>query len=132
MSKQRIENPTIGQVRIGDWVEGTYNGHMFDGEVWGIGDGMLLIGSMTIGYAGGAVAEGVGLDSLTRDVPDLPTKPGTVGRATVRGVPNVRIVLHKNGAWFSPSLDVDDYRGHYEHYIDASTFVLELEGDGDE
>ena len=68
--------------------------------------------------------------ALTRDVQDLPTKPGTVGRATVRGVPNVRIMLLAGVDEWISAVPVSGWVSHHhEDDIDASTFVLELEGD---
>ena len=126
MSKKVIENPTIDQVQPGDWVEGTYKGHEFAGEVWNVARA-LMVGGDTIRY--GYHDDEIEITSITRDVPDLPTKPGTVGHATVRGVPNVRIIRTDiQDAWVS-GRHVDDQQFHGEKHIDAESFVLELEGD---
>ena len=130
MRQQRIENPTIDQVQPGDWVEATAGDHKFAGEVWQSETGALVVGVSTIRWENRVRVFGIEITAITRDVPDLPTKPGTVGRATVRCVPNVRIMFTSDGAWRSA-----DYAGdaiaHRPDQIDASTFVLELEGDGE-
>lgn len=63
----------------------------------------------------------------------LPTTPGTVFRATVRGVPNIRVMVD-NGANPTPYAAPLRPRGHFWHraeHIDASTVRIELEGDDD-
>ena len=127
MSKQRIENPTIDQVQPGDWVECMSQGHKFAGEVWQVETGALAVGPSTIIWRNESVF-GIEITALTRDVPDLPTKPGTVGRATVRGVPDVRIMRSAGDWWYSPG-HVANVTCHPDNTIDYSTFVLELEGD---
>ena len=132
MSKQRIEYPITSQVQVGDWVEGTYKGHEFAGEVWESQDDELFAGAALLRWADGKWDSAFEITAITRDVPDLPTKPGTVGRATVRGVPNVRIMrTNIQGGWVS-GLRVNEQQFHGEQHIDHSTLVLELEGDGNE
>ena len=63
---------------------------------------------------------------------DLPTKPGTVFRATVQDVPNVRVMV-TGGDDSYPYLSAERHGGFYWHGapdIDASTVVIELEGEG--
>ena len=129
MSTQRIENPTIDQVQPGDWIEATYDDHKFAGEVWQSETGALVVGVSTIRWENRVRVFGIEITAITRDVPDLPTKPGTVGRATVRGVPNVRIMLTDGVYEWASGVAVKGWVLHYEQHIDASTFVLELEGD---
>ena len=134
MSKQRIEDPTIDQVQPGDWVEATAGDHKFAGEVWKAETGALVVGVSTIRWGNGSWAFGIEITALTRDAPPLPSNHGTVGRATVRGVPNVRILRMSSKTWVSQELriGIHNYTFHSESEIDVSTFVLELEGDGDE
>ena len=132
MSKQRIENPTIDQVQPGDWVEATAGDHKFAGDAWKSETGALVIGASTIRWGNGSGVFGIEITALTRDVPDLPSKSGTVGRATVRGVPNVRIMLLAGVDEWISAVPVSGWVSHHhEDDIDASTFVLELEGDGE-
>lgn len=61
-----------------------------------------------------------------------PTTPGTVFRATVRGVENVRVMATEEvplGGRYSSAVPVAEYRFHSPAHIDASTVVIELEGD---
>ena len=132
MSKQRIEDPTIDQVQPGDWVEATAGDHKFAGEVWQSETGALVVGVSTIRWENRVRVFGIEITAITRDVPDLPTKPGTVGRATVRGVQDVRIMLLAGVDEWISAVPVSGWVSHHhEDDIDASTFVLELEGDGE-
>ena len=65
---------------------------------------------------------------------ELPTKPGTVFKATVFGVPNTRVMVSTPEAAYDRRVyaTAARTRGVYFHEpedIDASTVVIELEGD---
>ena len=60
----------------------------------------------------------------------LPTTPGTVFRATVRGVKNVRVMVSAITRWpYHTPIAARYTHRHYAEDIDASTVVIELEGD---
>lgn len=62
----------------------------------------------------------------------LPTKPGTVFRATVRGVPNVRVMVvagSREGFDYISALLAGLDQWHADIDIDSSTVVPELEAD---
>lgn len=57
----------------------------------------------------------------------LPSKPGTVFRARVRGVENVRVMVDHEGD-FLTAVVIDGETYHCDKHIDASTVRIELEG----
>jgi len=60
----------------------------------------------------------------------LPTTPGTVFRATVRGAENVRVFVDADGNFRSASLASG--RVHHDPiHIDTSTVVIQLEGESE-
>ena len=75
-------------------------------------------------------------------VHELPTKVGTVFRATVRGVENVRLMVADDAEFHdAPFISggrvisggrAKGYIWHKGSDIEASTVVIELEGDGDD
>ena len=68
----------VSNLRAGDTATLTYHGHQFAGEVWANDDGALFIGPAVVSYFDSTPAVGVTLVSATREVPDLPTKVGSV------------------------------------------------------
>lgn len=85
--------PVVELARAGDYVVGSYKGHWFEGELWGrSADAVLLVGAMFVIDEVGACM-GIEVESITRDIPDLPTEPGVVFFATVRGVENVQLMV---------------------------------------
>ena len=68
----------VSNLRAGDTATLTYHGHQFTGEVWANDDGALFIGPAVVSYFDSTPAVGVTLVSATREVPDLPTKVGSV------------------------------------------------------
>ena len=137
MAKKTIEYPRIDYIRAGDWVEVTFFssddvlGHPFSGLAWqpsiDKGTDRLLVGTTVIRNEVGQVGVGIEITSLTRVIPDLPVEPGTVARANVRGVPNVRIMRQDNDSWVSSEKIKDEYH-HYDNNIGHEDFVLILEG----
>ena len=63
---------------------------------------------------------------------ELPTKPGTVFKATVRGVPNVRVMVTKEDMYDSETYVsyrlIGSWYWHAPEDIDPATAVIELEG----
>ena len=64
---------------------------------------------------------------------NLPTTPGCVFKATVRGVENVRVMVALgagNSALYVSEREVEGRRWHTPEDIDPATVRIELEGDG--
>lgn len=63
----------------------------------------------------------------------IPTAPGTVFRATVRGKGNVRLMVAdtepQDLIYLSPRTVIEGWRWHSAESIDASSVVIELEGE---
>ena len=70
----------INQLRAGDVATCSYRGHEFTGEVWAASDdgSVLFAGAACVRVNDGRPSPYVTLISATRDVPDLPTEPGSV------------------------------------------------------
>ena len=81
-----------------------------------------------------------GVNSFTKRywdrVYELPTKPGCVFRATVRGVENVRVMVTKEDMYDSETYVsyrlIGSWYWHAPEDIDPATVVIELEGVSDE
>lgn len=69
------------------------------------------------GYPGPAVKR------VYREVPDLPTEPGSVIRATIRGVPDTVATLSKYGGWRT-STPIKSHCWHQPEHIYLSTVVV--------
>lgn len=68
----------ISDLRAGDVATLSYKGYKFTGEVWRDGAGGLRVGNSIIRYPSGTPGDSCTLVSATREVPDLPTKLGSV------------------------------------------------------
>ena len=68
----------INQLRAGDLATCSYEGHEFTGEVWANAYGGLLVGGHLVRFFDGLPTSRTTLVSATREVPDLPSKPGSV------------------------------------------------------
>ena len=82
------------------------------------------------------LAPGVSAHSFIKDewervYSQPPTEPGTVIRATIRGVPNVRAFRFEAefAVWWRSVEAIEGRYWHRDEDIDASTVVVELEGD---
>jgi len=62
--------------RVGDTATIDCNGHTATGEAWEC-EGALLVGSSTIRWSDGGMPAGLTI-TVTREVRDLPTEPGSV------------------------------------------------------
>lgn len=87
-----IEITRVEDVRAGDMATLAYEGHAFTGRVWEDDGGPRVGGSyLSSPY--------VTLLGATREVPDLPTEPGSViVNATIRGTEGVTAFLSAS-AW---------------------------------
>jgi len=83
--------PVVELAQAGDYFKGSFHEHYFEGVIWSAG-GCLLVGDTPI-IESGVLRPAIHVESITRELPDLPTEPGTVFYATVRGVENVQLVL---------------------------------------
>jgi hypothetical protein len=117
----RIEIP-VEDARPGDiavlwsshWPdEFEYEIALHDSELWAAGH--------LVRFADGK--QGHRVYRIYREVPDLPTEPGSVIRATVRGVPDTVVVLDDNGYWYSSVPTARNYWHDVEH-IDLSTVCV--------
>lgn len=68
----------IADLRAGDVATCSYEGHKFTGELWENAYGELFVGAAFVRYADGSPSPTISLVSATREVPDLPTEPGSV------------------------------------------------------
>ena len=68
----------IADLRVGDIATLSYKGYKFSGEVWRDDAGGLRVGNSIIRYPSGSPGDSLTLVSATREVPDLPTKLGSV------------------------------------------------------
>lgn len=101
-----IEITRIEDVRDGDRVTLTRDGTVLTGEVFRVRHGsartyfeMTGMGDMSVARAGGAWV----FHGATREVPDLPTKEGSViVNATIRGETGHTAILDDDGSWFTP------------------------------
>lgn len=78
-----IEITNRDDLRVGDTATFTYDGHEFTGVVWEREEGTLFIGAEAVRYEHRATGElrwSEFLDFVraVREVPDLPTEPGSV------------------------------------------------------
>ncbi len=123
MTTITIENPKPEDVRVGDVLTYSWHGHEATGEVHQDEDGDLLVGGteMTI-YK--KQPDWIILIRLTREVDPLPTEPGSVGTATVRGVPGVRVMLDNEGFWVT-HVEVGSWYTHRPD--DVANYVPELD-----
>lgn len=129
MYEKRVKNPTVSDLYEGNYIEGTYNGKKFSGTVRIEDDSLVYVGDVLVNRLYSMSLEpGVVLTEGNAKFGGLPTKPGTVGRATVRGIPNTRIMRTKRGAWLSYET-IDNSRIHQKKQIDVNSFVFELEGE---
>lgn len=65
-------------LRAGDIATFTYNGHEFTGPLWGRGEWSLIIGSTSVRHGDGAWNDYFTFVRATREMPPLPTEPGSV------------------------------------------------------
>jgi hypothetical protein len=86
-------------------------------EVFSLGESLFAAGYLVRHFSGGD--PGSRVQRIYREVPDLPTEPGSVIRATVRGVPDSE-VFQRLGIWFSPEPIAGNY-WHRPEVIDLST-----------
>jgi hypothetical protein len=70
-------------------------------------------------YAAGYLVRGFRVQRIYREVPDLPTEPGSVIRATIDGVPD-SVVFRRQGKWFSFA-PIKGHLWHDTEDIDLST-----------
>ena len=68
----------IADLRVGDIATLSYKGHEFTGEVWAGTYGELFVGGAFARYVDGHPSPVTSLVSATRELPDLPTKLGSV------------------------------------------------------
>ena len=68
----------LADLRAGDIATLSYEGHEFSGEVWAGAGGELFLGITIVHYNVGDPLPYLTLISATREVPDLPTEPGSV------------------------------------------------------
>lgn len=106
------------------------DGTEISGELW----------AETENYFSVCLAEGVAATDFHKDdwsrVYELPTKLGTVFRATVCGVENVRVMVaddiaHDSAPYVSAARIEESY-WHGADDIDASTVVIEIEGESND
>jgi len=77
--KINIEN--YDDMQDGDWVKAEYvfNGaHPFEGELWSDRHGNAYVGGTEVREGTGDYSSHTQILSVTREVPDLPTEPGSV------------------------------------------------------
>ena len=65
-------------LRVGDIATFTYRGHEFTGEVWSEREGSLIVGPDIVRYSDGAWSDYFTFVRATREMPPLPTEPGSV------------------------------------------------------
>ncbi len=102
-------------------------------------DGTEITGELwaeTEYYFNVCLAEGVAANGFHKDewsrVHELPTKVGTVFRATVCGVENVRVMVASDTAHdpapYVSAARIEESYWHSTDNINASTVVIEMEG----
>ena len=110
-----VEITRVEDVRAGDVVTLSYQGHEFTGVAWVDPDsGGLNVGPEGIKWyrQDGPVADIASFVRATREVSDLPVEYGSViTKATVRGVEGQTVILDPEGDWFTTEC-ID---GHYYH-----------------
>jgi len=94
-----IEITDVSQVREGDVVTLAYRGHSFTGEAWNDPDNEgLNVGADAIKWYGRLDRPHAVFIRATREVPDLPTEPGSViVNATIKGVSGLTAILDQDG-----------------------------------
>jgi len=121
--KKIIEN--LSDARPGDWIEAEFaecgRAHPFSGEAWENVPGSLMVGPYAVRWDhGGATTYRV--KRITRTVNPLPTEPGVVFYATVRGVENVQVMVAplKLAPYTTPHKVHEEWL-HHEAHIDPES-----------
>lgn len=104
-----VEDPT--DVREGDLIEATFDGHPFGGVVWRTKGGGLAVGSSIVEYDDGRLSLKINITRIQRPKPELPSLPSEPGSVIVdvelwHGKENHPLaVLSERGDWYLPSAD---------------------------
>lgn len=109
-------------LRVGDVATFTHHGHEFTGPLWEREEGTLFLGPEGVRYGHKSRwSEYFTFVRATREVPPLPTEPGSVILVTeCRGVrvdEPVLAVRDIEGEWTTPTGRLAGYRWHLPEHI---------------
>lgn len=102
-----IEIKDRDDLRVGDTATFTYRGHEFTGPLWSSGPGHLGLGITSLRAGGGSWYAAFDFVRATREMPPLPTEPGSVIYVTEcrgeRADEPVIAVRAGDGEWVTPA-----------------------------
>jgi hypothetical protein len=123
------DTATVDVIESNGQVVGRYTGPVIEG----VGRGALTFAHLVLRSESGRCGAYVKFLYAERDEPPLPATPGmdAVGHATVRGVPNLFVVLttafpDAPPSWLTPHLRVANHKWHQPE--DVTDFIPLIEG----